>query len=137
MTVDVAPYTAEDDLIESAQQKRLACKMFYVPSFSQVVLGRGSKIDLELNLETCAELKIPIFRRRGGGCAVLLDPGNVVVAFAAPTSGIGKIKEKFASLSNWIIEGLAQIGISGVRHDGISDFVLDGRKNRGLLSLPD
>ena len=35
-------------------------------------------------IEAVLDDGVPVLRRRGGGCAVLLDPGNLVVAAALP-----------------------------------------------------
>jgi lipoate---protein ligase len=72
-----------------------------------------------------------VFRRRGGGCAVLLDPGNLIVSVALPMPGIGGSKAAFARLSAWLIEALAAAGAPGVEQRGISDLVLGDRKVGG------
>ena len=84
---------------------------------------------------------MPILRRRGGGCAVLLDPGNVVVSAALAARGIGDNLRHFARLSRWLIDGLDRLGIHGLRQAGISDLAVGQRKvggaciyrSRGLL----
>jgi len=96
-----------------------------------VVLGRGSKPEVELRQGAVEADAVPVLRRRGGGCAVVLDPGNVIVAvtFAAP--GFGENLAHFARLSRWVIDGLAEIGLHGVRQDGTSDLVHGDRKVGG------
>ena len=96
-----------------------------------VVLGRASKPEIELNADACVEDGVPILRRRGGGCAVVIDPGNAIVAVAMPAKGIGGITEHFSRLSAWVIAGLERAGVIGVYHDGISDLVCDDLKIGG------
>jgi lipoate---protein ligase len=45
-----------------------------------VVLGRSSRVDLEVNTATCAERGIPILRRSSGGAAIVAGPGCLMYA---------------------------------------------------------
>lgn len=103
----------------------------YRPPGPMVVLGRGSKAEVELDMDACERDQIPVYRRRGGGCAVVLDPGNVIVSVALRIDGIGGNQAHFDRISRWLIRGLDRIGLSGVRQDGISDLVLGDRKVAG------
>jgi lipoate-protein ligase A len=96
-----------------------------------IVLGRGSRVERELHLDAVLADGVPVYRRRGGGCAVLLDPGNLIVSVALPMPGIGGSKAAFARLSAWLIEALAAAGAPGVEQRGISDLVLGDRKVGG------
>ncbi len=96
-----------------------------------VVLGRGSKPELELELEACREDRVPLVRRRGGGCAVVLDPGNLIVGVALRVPGIGRNLEHFERLTGWLAAALARLGLPGVRREGHSDLVLEDRKVGG------
>ena len=129
--IEIGNYTVDDDLIESCLSNREAALKVYVPESACVVLGRGSKPDIELNLENCLSDRIPIWRRRGGGCAVVLEPGNVIVSLVLPTNGLGKINEHFDSISSWLINGLKKIGLDGVYREGTSDLVVGNRKIAG------
>jgi lipoate-protein ligase A len=96
-----------------------------------IVLGRGSDPAVELRLDTVTADGVEVLRRPGGGCAVLLDPGNVVVAVALPVAGLGGITSHFRWISEWLCRELAEIGIPGVRQEGVSDLVLADRKIAG------
>jgi len=96
-----------------------------------VVLGRGSKPAVELELDNCLADSVPLMRRRGGGCAVVLDPGNVVVSVALSTSGFGRNREWMTHLCNWLTGGLVAVGVEGVEMAGISDLAIDDRKVSG------
>ena len=108
---------------------------------SVVVLGRGSRPEVELDLVACAEGSVPLLRRRGGGCAVVLDPGNVVVSLALPAAGFADSGRYFDRISSWLAAGLARLDLGEVTRGGASDLVLAGRKvggacitrRRGLL----
>ncbi len=124
-------YNFDDDLIAVAQADGQAHLKIYPFDHVAVVLGRGSKPALEIYEERCKEDGIPIYRRHGGGCAVLLDPGNLIVSLALPVNGIGDNNKHFKRISSWVIKGLEKLGVQGVYHDGISDFVLVGKKIGG------
>lgn len=106
-----------------------------------VVIGRGGKQSSELDAEAIAADGVPLYRRPGGGCAVVLDPGNVVVSLALALPGIGQIKTAFAAASEWMIAGLAACGVPDVVQRGVSDLAIGKKKiggsciyrTRGLL----
>lgn len=124
-------YLEDDDLIEAARRDGEAKIRIYRPPGPMVVLGRGSKAESELDMDACEHDQIPVYRRRGGGCAVVLDPGNVIVSVALPIEGLGGNQAHFDRISEWLIRGLDRIGLSGIRQDGISDLVLGDQKIAG------
>jgi lipoate-protein ligase A len=124
-------YVTDDDLIEATRRDGEARMRISRPPGPMVVLGRGSKAEVELDLDACERDQIPVFRRRGGGCAVVLDPGNVIVSVVHPIAGIGGNQAHFDRISRWLIGGLDRIGFPGIRQEGISDLVLDDRKIAG------
>jgi lipoate-protein ligase A len=101
------------------------------PSGTCVVLGRGSKPEVELRVDACRADGVPVLRRRGGGCAVVLDPQNLIVVVAVPTEGFGRTDRIFDRLSRWFISGLAELGVDGIYQDGTSDLVHEDRKVGG------
>ena len=106
------------------------CKI-YPFGHRAVVAGRGSRLSLELNLTRLRRDKIPVYRRRGGGCAVFLDSGNLIVSIAFPAEGFGNVGPLFTKACRRVIRGLEASGITGVHQDGISDLVIDDRKIGG------
>jgi len=139
--MEIAAYDRDEDLLEGTRrdgQPRLRVYRYPEPA---VVLGSGSRPEQELHLEPCIEDRVPLLRRRGGGCSVVLDPGNLVTSVAMAVEGIGDNLRHFRSLGAWLIGGLERLGLQGVRQDGISDLVLADRKvggaciyrSRGLL----
>ncbi len=97
----------------------------------QVVIGRGGRAAVEVDLAAARAAGVPVLRRPGGGCAVLLDRGNLVVSLVAPMAGIGGVTTAFRAATAWIVAGLADCGVAGVVGDGVSDLVLDDRKVGG------
>lgn len=96
-----------------------------------VVIGRGGKQELELNLDTIDADGVPVYKRPGGGCAVVLDPGNLIVSLTWPLPGLGAITSSFAAASAWLIDALAACGIPDVKQRGISDLAIGDRKIGG------
>jgi lipoate-protein ligase A len=129
--VQIAPYDLDDDLIEATRadgQPRVRVRRFRGHA---VVIGRGGRPEAELNRAAIDEDDVPVLRRHGGGCAVFLDPGNIIVSVVWPLPGLGGIKKAFDDISRALIKGLAEAGLSGVTQEGVSDLVLDGRKIGG------
>lgn len=125
------PYTYDDDLIQATRGDGQARVRVYRLADTAIVLGAGSDPKVELNLDACEADGVPILKRRGGGCAVVIDPGNVIVSVAMTGLPFGEHRRHFDSLSAWLITGLAQAGVPGVRKEGICDLVLGDRKIGG------
>jgi len=98
---------------------------------AQVVVGRGGRAGVEVDLAAARAAGVPVLRRRGGGCAVLLDPGNLVVSLVAPLAGIGGVTSAFRAATAWIVDGLSGCGVPGVVGAGVSDLALGDRKVGG------
>ncbi len=106
-----------------------------------VVIGRGGSQERELFTWAIAADGVPLLQRPGGGCSVVLDPGNVIVAVGLPLPGVGLITRSFAAISSWLAAALTACGIPDVVQEGVSDLVLEGKKiggscvyrTRGLL----
>lgn len=129
--LDIQPYDLDDDLMAATVtdgQPRLRVSHH---RGAAVVLGRGGRPERELRLANVQGDGVKVLQRPGGGCAVVLDPGNVIVAVTLPLPGIGEITSAFARISRWLIEGLAHAGVPGVEQRGISDLALNGRKIGG------
>jgi lipoate-protein ligase A len=61
----------------------------------------------------------------------VIDPGNVVVSAAVPQTGLPRIRDLFASFSDWLIAALARIGLHGVHRKDVSDLALGEHKVGG------
>jgi len=125
---DFPSWRRDEDLIAEAARPRVrvvSCRDV------EVVIGRGGKADLELRRDAIRADGVPIYRRRGGGGAVVLGPGNLVVSLAAPLPGIGGVTSAFRAITAWLTGGLDVAGIPGVRGEGVSDLALGDRKVGG------
>ena len=131
MKTEFEKYDFDDALIAAVQSDRQPRVKVYNPDFTAVVLGRGSRADTEIDLEACLIDEIPVYQRSGGGCSVVVDPGNVIVSIVLPTEGIADNRKYFDKISQMLIVKLEEIGITGVYQDGISDLVVDSLKVGG------
>jgi len=135
------PYDRDDPLLAVAVSTGRPRFSVYRWDGVAVVIGRGGHQDRELNTEAIARDGVPLLKRPGGGCSVVLDPGNLIVSLALPLPGIGGITRAFRNISDWLSAGLDACGIPDVHQEGVSDLVRDGRKvggscvrrTRGLL----
>jgi lipoate-protein ligase A len=129
--VRIDPYELDDDLIAAVRADgRQRTRLQRYPGRA-VVLGRGGNPEAELKLQAIVDDGLPLLRRHGGGCAVFLDPGNLIFSVVWPLPGLGGIKKAFSEISSGLIAALADAGLPGVTQQGISDLVLDGRKIGG------
>lgn len=128
---DFPPYDRDEDLITATQQDQQGRVRVYAAEDVVVVLGRGSKADVEVDQDACLADGVPVLRRRGGGCAVVIDPGNVIVSATLPIGGFRDSRLYLDALSAWLIAGLAKVGVSSVEQDGICDLVVGDRKVGG------
>ena len=137
----VVPYDADDHLVRATADDGRPRLAVYRPQRVEVVLGRGSRPDREIDAEACLADGVVISRRRGGGCAVVLDPGNVIVSAVLPAEGIGNNTRHFQTITRWLCAALERLGVPDVSRRGISDLALARRKiggscifrTRGLL----
>jgi lipoate-protein ligase A len=131
VSVVVSPYGYDDGLIERARTIGRGQRNAYPFPETAVVLGRASAPDQELFLERCMEDGVPIYQRRTGGCAVLLDPGNVIVSVALPPVELSQIHPWFDRLTRWLIDGLRRAGFPTIRKQGAYDLAAGDRKIGG------
>ena len=129
--LDIGTYDEDESLLRAVIDDGQPRLSIYQPSKSAVILGRGSNPERELNLDHCLADRVPLLRRRGGGCAVFIDPGNVIVSIALPAAGINHTHQYFDLLTDWLLDGLEVMGYHGIYRDGISDLVLGHRKIAG------
>lgn len=129
--LDILPYAREDALVAATRADGRARGEVYRPDRVAVVLGRGGDAARELSPEAIRADGVPVYRRPGGGGAVVLDPGNLVVALALPLPGLGGIPAAFRLASDLVIAALADCGVSGVAQRGVSDLAVADRKLGG------
>jgi lipoate-protein ligase A len=127
------PYLTGEDLVDPG----VPPFRVWIPDRTALVLGYSQDPDKELHLEVVRETGIPVYRRKGGGGAVLLTPGSVCVGLRLPRRpGMG-IPDFFA-VANGFLQSFFQgeLGLK-VEPRGISDLAFGERKISGSsLYLP-
>lgn len=100
------------------------------PERTEAVLGAGTP-ETDVDLARCAADGVPVYRRRGGGGAVVLTPGCLVItaAYEAPrrqfaTQWIGPVAEAVA-------RALRSQGLRGAAVRGMGDVAVDDLKVLG------
>ncbi len=124
-------YDLDDTMVEATRADGKPRLKIYPYDKVAVVLGRGSDAEAEVHMDAVQAHGVPVYRRTGGGCSVVLDPGNVIVSLALPATGFGRNNAYFDAITQWLIQGLERIGVHGVARDGVSDLVLGNRKVSG------
>ena len=127
----IGEYDADAAAFEATRNDGQARVRVYRPDGLQLVLGRASRPEQELFGQACLADSVEVVRRRGGGCSVLLDPGNLIVAICLRAPGIGENRRWFERINRCLIGALGDLGIPGLAQAGISDLVLGDRKVAG------
>ncbi|MFN2371707.1 MAG: hypothetical protein ABR506_11240 [Candidatus Krumholzibacteriia bacterium] len=135
------PWDRDDALLDVVRRVGAPRVEVYPWDRPAVVIGRGGSQARELDRDALRADGALLYRRPGGGCAVVLDPGNAVLSLGLPMPGIGGITGAFAAVSAWVAAALARCGLPDVARQGVSDLVLGDRKiggsciwrTRGLL----
>ena len=123
--------TVNGDLLEGFLADRTPRVRLYEPRGTAAVLGASGKPERDLKLAALAADGVPVLRRRGGGGAVVLSPGQVVLALVTEVASPFGSREYARAINAWIVEALACLGVGGLEQRGISDLALRGRKVLG------
>ncbi len=135
------PWDLDGDLIERVIAGGRPEVAVYAHPGTAAVIGHGGDPWVETRPDMLAADGVPLRRRRGGGCAVVVDPGNLICSIVLPLPGIAGITRAFAAISGTMAEALSDAGLPGVTQEGTSDLAVGGRKlggsciwrTRGLL----
>lgn len=123
--------TVNGDLLEDFLADRAARLRVYEPSGIAAVLGAAGKPDRDLKLAALDADAVHVLHRRGGGGAVVLSPGQVVLALVTEVASEFGSREYARSINEWSVEALAMLGVTGLEQRGISDLAMGGRKVLG------
>ena len=98
-----------------------------------VVVGRSSQVDVEVRLQRCRKLGIPVFRRTSGGAAIVTGPGclmyAVVLSFELQPM-LRAIDHAHQFVLGKVVSALKPL-VPGVRCRGTSDLAVGDRKFSG------
>lgn len=97
------------------------------------VIGRSSKVDLEVHRDVCAEDSVPIIRRCSGGAAIVAGPGclmyGVVLSYKQRPE-LRSIDAAHCFLMKQTREALARVGVIAACQ-GACDLTVDNQKISG------
>ncbi len=117
-------------LIESLEMGAKWALRIWVPSSSFIVLGRFSK----LNEEVKDGAKLPIRRRLGGGCAVVLYPGTIILSVAVKRAlnPMAFPKQWIMFFNEIVISALEKVGLENLKERGWGDITYGDKKIGGI-----
>jgi lipoate---protein ligase len=123
------------------QQPAFAVLRFWEATAPCVIIGRSNRRAVEVQLDACAELGVPVLRRCSGGGAVVLGAGCLCYALALPVAPVVRshgLSAVTQAIMQRISFGLSDCGVN-VTVQGVSDLVYGGRKCSGNSArwLPD
>jgi lipoate-protein ligase A len=98
-----------------------------------VVLGRSSRVSVEVNQAECHIRGLPVLRRSSVGAAVVTGPGCLMYAVVLSYDlrpHLHAISEAHCLVMTTLMRALRPL-VPGVRFMGTSDLTLDGRKFSG------
>ncbi|HEY3368547.1 MAG TPA: hypothetical protein VGK74_26115 [Symbiobacteriaceae bacterium] len=94
------------------------------------VLGAGTPA-ADVDLALCAATGVPVYRRRGGGGAVVLSPGNLVITACYDASRRRFATQWIEPVATAIVRALERLGVRGAAVRGLGDVALGDRKILG------
>lgn len=131
MAVQDAGDPIRDHLLARAIESGAPAWELWEPERELVVLGRSNDPARECDLDACRAAGVPVLKRRGGGGAVVLARGMLVVTLAGPHDpGSGRLRAG-ERIQSWIAAGLARAGVPGAVPRGLGDLALGERKVLG------
>lgn len=105
----------------------------WIPETVCVVLGNANQAHVECHLDACQRDKIPVLKRAGGGGAVVLHPGCLIISLGVWVNHYYRNQEFFHSINSAVIECLQKHSSDSqiFSQNGLSDITLNGRKVAG------
>ncbi len=103
------------------------------PQDTFVVLGSGNQLDLECRVDSCVDHRLKVYRRYGGGGAVVLHPGCLIVSLGTWVKELYQNDFYFDLINQALISTLGSRWpiLKDLYQDGISDLVFRGKKVMG------
>ncbi|MCA9042330.1 MAG: lipoate--protein ligase family protein [Planctomycetaceae bacterium] len=101
--------------------------------YPAVIVGRGNKLGLNVDYDTCRAERVPVIRRMSGGGTVLLGPGCLLFSLLVPFEEHPGITESIKMILSRIGDCLQQRleGEHTIELAGISDLTIGGLKFSG------
>lgn len=105
----------------------------WTPKETRVVLGSANDFERECYVKNCEEDGIEVFRRYGGGGAVVLHSGCLVISLGLWVKNFFDNKRYFEAINQSVIDSLSSYdsSLKDLYQDGLSDLCFDGQKIAG------
>lgn len=127
------PLATEQYLFEQLDKSQTPVILLWESPTYFVVLGHANPIKTEVNLENCAQDKVPVYRRISGGGTVLQGPGCLNYSYLFPINAAPQL-ETITNTNRFFLEAtlsiLNSLNISG-QIKGTSDLTTDSIKFSG------
>lgn len=127
MPIQPLPYDAE---ALSRFEREGPFVWLWEPTALACVLGAGTP-ERDVDLALCAATDVPVYRRRGGGGAVILSPGNLIITAAYEGGRKPFATQWIQPIAEAVVRALASLGVEGAAVRGLGDVALGQRKILG------
>lgn len=105
--------------------------LVWQPQETVIVLGQSNSIETSLSIDTVAADGLRVTKRPSGGETVILTPATVAFTAARHFQVMIPFRDYFMMVNSAVIEGLAEMGVSGLGARGISDITIGNQKILG------
>ncbi|MCP3960982.1 MAG: lipoate--protein ligase family protein [bacterium] len=95
------------------------------------LVGRYQNLEDEVDLDFCRAHDVQVGRRPTGGGAIIMGPGQLGIAVAAPASAESTPRELLKRYAEGVIAGLRRLGVDAAFRSK-NDLEVSGRKIAGL-----
>lgn len=123
--------TLDQEIITLIKNKDDICMRLWEPQETIIVLGRSNRAEKEVYVNKAREDGVKIFRRIGGGGAVVLSSGMLVISVAKYVQDYFEARKYFDLINDLIISSLGDFGVKPLEKMGISDVCIDDKKILG------
>jgi lipoate-protein ligase A len=130
-TVLPKPFRKNDHFLLRSMKSETPLVEVYEQSEVEIVLGAACKPERDLFVDRCRDDGVPIRHRRGGGGAVVLSPGMIIILAAGPLSDRFGFQRIFEGVNQRLTAALREAGIGEVVHRGACDLAVEDRKILG------
>jgi len=124
-------FPLDEDLLEIVPKDCPWKVRVWQPDSTAIVVGRGNVAEKEVRLDACRADSIPVLRRSGGGGAVVLAPGCVVISFARTVDSSLKLGEHLLSSVSLTADAVWKTAGIRLKQKGIGDLCFGEKKVLG------
>lgn len=117
------------DEAEASSRSSECLRLWESPEIA-VIVGRSSKVGVEVDQRSCQADRVPILRRCSGGCAVVIGPGCLLYSVILSYEQRPQLRS-IDEAHRFVLSRVAQALGQGAVFSGISDLTFEGRKFSG------